>query len=100
MSMIAGSVTVDDDEVRTGTGMAVAIYDADFSTLVLPDVPLLGSTDPPWNETIPVSQFDVDTTKAARLAILREHARLATANAYGVVNYIQANATAGGDPVL
>lgn len=98
--MIAGSVSVDDDEVRTGTGMAVAIYDADFATLTLPVVPTLGSTAAPWNETFPVSASDVATAKAGRLAILREHARIATAQAVGVVNYIQANATAGGDPVL
>ena len=99
MSMTAGSVTVANDESRTGSGMALAIYDADFATLVLPPVPVLGSTTPPWNATIPVSQFDVDTAKAGRLGILREMARKATAYAAGVVSHIQAHATAGGDPV-
>lgn len=97
--MIAGSVTVANDESRTGSGMALAIYDADVATLVLPVVPTLGSTAAPWNATFPVSASDVATAKAGRLAILREHARQATAQASGVVSYIQANATAGGNPV-
>lgn len=97
--MIAGSVTVADDETRVGSGMALAVYDADFATLVLPAVPTLGSTAAPWNATFPVSASDVATAKAGRLAILRERARQATAQAVGIVTYVQANATAGGDPV-
>lgn len=99
MSMIAGSVSVANDESRTGSGMALAIYDADVATLVLPAVPVLGSTAPPWNVTFPVSQSDVDTAKAGRLAILRERARQGNAYASAIVSYVQTNATAGGDPV-
>lgn len=99
MSMVAGSVTVANDESRTGTGMAVAIYDADFATLVLPAIPILGSTAAPWNSTFPVSSSDVATAKAGRLGLLRERARQANAYASALVSYIQANATAGGDPV-
>lgn len=91
MSMVAGSVSVANDESRTGSGMALAIYDADVATLVLPPVPTLGSSDPPWNATIPVSQSDVDTARAGRLTILRERARQATAYARGIVGYLQAN---------
>lgn len=99
MSMVAGSVTVADDESRSGSGMALAIYDADFATLTLPPVPTLGSTIPPWNATFPVSPSDVAQAKKGRLGILKERARQANAYASAVVSYIQAHATAGGDPV-
>jgi hypothetical protein len=97
--MVAGSVSVASDESRTGTGMALAIYDADFATLTLPPVPTLGSTAAPWNATIPVSAFDVLLAREARVKLLQERARQATAQATAIVGYIQANATAGGDPV-
>ena len=97
--MVAGSVSVADDESRTGSGMALALYDADHATLDLPAVPVLGSTIPPWNSTFPVSPSDVAQAKAGRLGILRERARQANAYAAAVVSYIQAHATAGGDPV-
>lgn len=99
MSMVAGSVSVADDESRTGSGMALAIYDADFATLTLPPVPTLGSTTAPWNSTFPVSASDVAAAKKARLGVLKERARQANAYASAVVSYVQAHATAGGDPV-
>ena len=97
--MVAGSVSVANDESRTGSGMALAIYDADVATLVLQTIPRVGSTAPPWNSTFPVSPSDVATAKAGRLGVLRERARQANAYASAVVSYIQAHATAGGDPV-
>lgn len=105
MSMVAGSVTVADDESRTGSGMAVAIYDARaarYATLLTGPgftPPSLGQTSPPFALARPATQADIDQVKAQRLALLRGVALDATADAYAIVSYIQAHATAGGDPV-
>lgn len=96
--MIAGSVTVASDETATGTGLAKALYDANATSLtvnnILPAVPTLGDTTAPWTTARPVMQIDIDGIKAGRLLGLRETARTCTANAVGLVAYMQANAVA------
>lgn len=91
MSLSAGTVTVATNEAATGSGLALARYQADIATRVLPTAPTLGSTTAPWTTARPVSQEDVDGVKAVRLAILREAARLATAYASADVAYFTAN---------
>lgn len=91
MPIVAGSVTVSSNEVASGTGMAKTIYDADVATLTLPTTPTLNSTAAPWRAEKPVSQADVDAVKAARLELLQDAARRATAYAAGVVAHLQAN---------
>lgn len=96
--MIAGSVTVASDETHTGTGLALARYEADKASMVaagmLPSLPLLAATTAPYSTARPVEQTDIDLTKAGRLAVLREAARRATASAAADVAYLQANASA------
>lgn len=100
MSMTAGSVSVDDDEVVTGGDYARTLYDADYATLValdppvLPEVPSLNSTDAPWSLEVPVTQDDIDAIKEARRKVLREVARRANAYASATVAYLTANAKA------
>lgn len=101
MSMTAGTVSVDDDESVTGGDYARALYDADYASLAaldppygLPEVPTLGSTDPPWSTSVPVSANDVSMVQAARVAILRDVARRANAYASATVTYLTANAKA------
>lgn len=91
MALSAGSVTIDSAEVATGSGLALAMYQADVATRPLPTVPALGSTAAPWTAARPVSQADVDAVKAVRLATLEEAARLATAWAGAIVAHITAN---------
>ena len=93
--MNAGSVLVADDETATGEGMAFDIYTADVLTLVLPTVPgPLGDTTPPYSTDHPVDAADITAVQKARLAVLREHGRMATAIAAGVVTHLAAHATA------
>jgi hypothetical protein len=91
MSLSAGSVSVASNDVATGSGLALAMYQADVATRPLPTVPTLGSTAAPWTTARPVSQADVDGVKAARLATLQEASRLATAWAGAIVAHITAN---------
>ena len=98
--MVAGSVTVASDETRTGSGMALYLYDADVLTMpAMPTVPTLGSTAAPWNATYPVSASDVAAIRDGRLATLREKARIATAYGYAIVHYIQDTATVSGPSI-
>lgn len=96
MAMIEGvDVVVEDDEtVSAGTGMKRAFYDEDVATLVLPDLPVLGSTVAPWRPEKPVSAEDVQTVQQARVKLLRESARRANAYGKALVAYVQANAQA------
>lgn len=94
MSLVAGSVSVDEDEVVTGTGYARALYDADVATMTLPTLPTLGSTSPPYTAARPVAQTDIDLMQAQRVRALQEAARRANAYASATVTYFQANAVA------
>jgi hypothetical protein len=92
MSLVAGTVVVASDESVTGAGYARALYDADVATTVLPAVPGLGVTTPPFTPARPSNTSDQDTIKAGRLATLRELARRANAQAAATVSYFTANA--------
>jgi hypothetical protein len=91
LSLVAGSVTVAPDESAAGTGMAKAIYDADVATIALPALPVLGSTAAPYSSAHPVDANDVNVFKAARLGLLTESARRATALAIAIVATLQAD---------
>lgn len=97
MSMTAGSVIVADDESVTSSGLAKALYDAEIASLLalspspFPTVPTLHDTSAPYSAARPVSSDDVNAAKAARLRILRDVARRATAQASALVTYFQAN---------
>lgn len=79
--MPIGSVTVNNDESVTGSGDAYTLYNAtvgfavDLSGLA---VPVLGATSSPYRPERPVAASDVDAVKAARLALLRQHATTCT----------------------
>ena len=93
MTLAAGSVTVNQsDETRTGSGLALSLYDANVATLVLPVLPTLGDTTTPFHPQRACKQSDVDVTQKARIALLNETARVANANASGFVSYFTANA--------
>lgn len=98
MAMSAGSVSVDSSENVTGTGLARDLYDADAASMVaagmLPTVPTLGSTAAPYTAEQPVTSAEVGAFRAARVRLLQEAARRATAYASALVSYIQANAKA------
>lgn len=86
MSLLAGSVTVDDLEVASGSGWALKLYQVDVATFaaLLPDpnVPPAGFSPPLWTTT----------ATAIRLAALRERAR--QANAYAAADVHQITTTA------
>jgi hypothetical protein len=105
--MTAGSVTVNDNETHSGTGMALAIYEAlkTAHASELPD-PDAGAFPPP---DLPEGTSDADREEAeaktaatnaqmrankvaARVRMLRRDAADATAIATAVVAHIQANA--------
>lgn len=98
MALAAGTVTVASDESATGSGVAKAIYDADLASMtaasMLPAVPTVGATTFPYTSTRPANADDVTNIKAARLVLLRESARRATAWAAGFVPYFAANGNA------
>ena len=92
MALVAGTVTIADDETVTGTGYAGAVYDADAASVTLPSLPVLGAASAPYSAQRPVGQTDVDAAKKGRLLVLRELARRANAYASATVAYFQANA--------
>jgi len=94
MALVAGSVSVNSSEIVTGSDMALALYNADAATIVLPALPILNSTAAPWRVERPVSQADIDAVKAGRVATLQEAARRATAYALAIVGYFHAFAVA------
>lgn len=106
MSMTAGSVTIADDESVTKSGLAGALYDAEIASLLalipspLPTVPTLNATTVPYSAARPVTAADITAAQNARLQILRDVARRATAQASAIVPYFQAHATVtvGGTP--
>jgi hypothetical protein len=90
-TLVAGSVTIASDETVTGSEYALALYTADAATLTLPPLPGLGSTTAPYSADHPVDATDIATTQAARLVLLRDAARRATAYASATVTYLQAH---------
>jgi hypothetical protein len=83
--MPVGSVTVVEDETVSGSGDAYTLYLATVADAVVPDLPTLptlGSTAAPYRVERPVQQGDIDKTKVARLALLRQHAKTCTVIAH------------------
>lgn len=100
MSMTPGSVTVNDDESHTGSGAALAVYEA-LKAAHAPDMPSTAPYDAfPWVDdgdkkatmTPANRQAALDGVKAARVKMLRRDAGDATAIGATMVAYIQANA--------
>jgi len=94
MTMNAGTVTVDDDEVATGEGLAKEMYDADVATLTLETPPTEGDDEPPYSPARPATAADVSLAAKSRLRGLRERARVATAYASAIVAHLTDNAQA------
>lgn len=98
MALVAGTVTVADDESETGSGLAEALYLADAASMtlagMLPAVPAVGSTAFPYSLASPVTTEIAANYKKARLALLRESARRATAQATAFVTYFAAHGKA------
>lgn len=94
MTMTAGTVSVDNSGVVTGTHLARAIYDADVATMVLPPLPVLADTTPPYTAARPVTTADIQLVVDGRILMLQDAARRATAYASALVTYMQANAVA------
>lgn len=96
MSMTPGSVTVNDDETVTGTGMARALYDG-LASVGAPDLAAItasmtGSPDfPGWKAEVKAQVTTEE--KAARLALRRSWAKQANALGPAIVTYVQAHAT-------
>lgn len=91
MTMDRGFVTVASDESVSGEGCALALYTADSATLVLPTVPTIGDTTGFFNAQRPCNSDDVAQAKAARMALLQDAARRASAYS-SIVIYIAENA--------
>ncbi len=88
-------MTVDqEDESRSGSGLALALYDADVATLTLPALPVVDDEDPPFHPSRPATATDVDVVQAARLQLLNEAARRANAYASAIVSHVTANGKA------
>ena len=103
MAMTAGSVAVTSSTnapVRSGSGMAVAIFDtmvtaAAAASPAMPGAPpTLGSTSAPYSASRPVSATDIANSNTGALAYYQNLAVLANGLASGLVTYIQSNATA------
>lgn len=92
--MEAGRVVLDADGNATASGMAKALYEADIATMDLPAAVTVGSTSAPYSAARPASQADADAAAAARVRVLKEAARQATAYAEGLVAYLQEKAVA------
>lgn len=92
MAMVVGSVSVDSNEVVSGTGLSREIYDADAATTVLPTVPTLNDTSQPFTTQRPAIQSDLDLISASRVTLLQEVARRANAYASAIVPHITGNA--------
>jgi len=92
MAMEAGSIEVFDDETHHGSGLALALYEADAGTLELPEVPSVGDTGRPYRVERPATQADIEQVRAGRLRALREVARRANAYAGAIVGHMQEHA--------
>jgi len=92
MAMEAGSIEVLDDETHQGSGLALALYEADAGTLELPKVPSVGETGRPYRVERPATQADVEQVRAGRLRALREVARRANAYAGAIAGFLKAQA--------
>ena len=94
MSLVVGTVTVADDESASGTGAAYALYVAtvgfavDFTPLV---PPTLGQTTGAYRAERPASAEDIALIVAARVGLLRYHAKTCRIIA-GLLPYIVAHA--------
>lgn len=88
MALLAGTVSVADNESVTGNGMARALYDADAATLTLPAIPALASTAQPFTTAYPCNEGNRQMVKDARLVMLRDAARRANAYAAALVDYL------------
>lgn len=75
MAMVGGSVSVDNSGTATGSGLALAMYNAELGTM---------TSDPNWT-SYPL---------AARVQTLKGIAARWTALAPALVSYLQSNATA------
>lgn len=98
MALVTGSATASVDINGTasfsGSGMALALAQADFATKTIPAVPALNSIVAPYNASRPSNANDRALVIAAILSIAQESARLANAYASVLVTYIQTNAFA------
>jgi hypothetical protein len=93
MAMIGGSVTVNDDETESGTGLALALYLA-LKTAHAADLPQLSVLGAPPYTTLPADKRPAaeQSIKDARLKQLRGYAVDATALGTATVTYLQAHA--------
>jgi hypothetical protein len=76
--------------VSDGSGLALALYEADAGTLELPMVP----TGRPYRVERLAALADVEQVRAGRLRALREVARRANAYAGAIVGYVKEQAEA------
>jgi hypothetical protein len=93
MAMIGGSVTVNDDETESGTGLALALYLA-LKTAHAADLPSLAVVDAPPFATLPADARETarQSIRDARVKQLRGYAVDATALGTATVAYLQAHA--------
>jgi hypothetical protein len=91
MAMSAGTVSVADNETVTGSGLALALYDAIRSEEDA-NKPLPSLTPPlDWDRSAAAWEAEI---KPVRLRILRSSARLARAISSAVVTHITTNGEA------
>jgi hypothetical protein len=83
MTMTGGSVTVNNDESHTGSGLALAAYVA-LKAQYAADLPVIDPAEPAFTKGI---------KQESRLARLRDLAKQANALGPAFVAYLQANAT-------
>lgn len=91
MALVAGTVTVADDEAVTGSGLALALYQAEAALLDLPTLVRAGNTTHPYSAARPATSADEAAFAAGRLRALRDVAKRANAIAGAMVAYLVAN---------
>lgn len=91
--MIGGSVTVNDDETESGSGLSLALYLA-LKAAHLAELPSLAVVDAAPFTTLPADARETarQSIRDARLTQLRGYAKDAQAMGVTVVAYLQAHA--------
>ncbi|GEM_PF-4838810 len=85
-------VAIADDETITGTGVKLDLTNAeiaaDVADRVLPALPTIGQTTPPYRAERPCQQSDIDTVRKGRVSMERDIARRANVYAQKILDYL------------
>lgn len=96
MALAAGTVLISVSDVGNisyvGSGLALALAQAEIAAKVMPTVPTIGQTSSPYAVSFPASQTDVTAAVTIIEAIADDVQRRANAYAMALIAYFVANA--------